>query len=63
MTCFDGNDMGIYAGTSIESPFNDEISDKAIENQSHTLEYFLLKSGPGDTERALGVIKIDIEVE
>jgi hypothetical protein len=35
----------------------------SLENQSHTVEYFLLKNGAEDTEDALGAIKVEIEVE
>lgn len=63
MTLFDGNNHGMYAGTSIESPYTDGITGMALENSNHTLEYFLLKNGAEDTEDALGVIKIDITVD
>lgn len=63
MTRFDGYDGGVYAGSSIESPFTDGIPGGALENQHHTVEYFLLKNGAKDTDNALGVIKIDIVVE
>lgn len=63
MTQFDGKAMGTYAGSSIESPYKDEVPSEALENEHHTLEYFLLKSGAEDTDDALGVIKIDIEVK
>jgi hypothetical protein len=63
MTRFDGHDQGMYAGTSIKSPYTDGITGMALENSNHTLEYFLLKNGAEDTEDALGVIKIEITVD
>jgi len=63
MTRFDGRDGGVYAGSSIESPFTDGIPGGALENRHHTVEYFLLKSGVEGTENALGVVKIEIEVK
>jgi hypothetical protein len=63
MTLFDGNNHGMYAGTSIESPYTDGITGMALENSNHSLEYFLLKNGAEDTKDALGVIKIEITVE
>jgi hypothetical protein len=61
MTRFDGRDEGMYAGSSIESPFTDGMTGMSLENQSHTVEYFLLENGAEDTEDALGVIKVEIE--
>jgi hypothetical protein len=63
MTRFDGRDGGMYAGSSIESPFTDGMTGMSLENSNHTVEYFLLKNGGTDIENALGVIKIEIEVE
>ncbi len=63
MTRFDGRDNGMYASTTMESPFTDGIPAGALENQYHTVEYFLLKNGGTDIENALGVIKIEITVE
>ena len=62
-TRFDGYDDGMYAGTSIESPYTNGITGGALENQYHTVEYFLLENGSEDTDNALAVIKIEIEVE
>ena len=61
-TQFDGNRGGMRAGT-LESPFTGGITGGALENQFHTIEYFLMKNGSTDIENALGVIKIEIEVE
>ncbi|UMB52692.1 hypothetical protein MKD41_10125 [Lutibacter sp. A64] len=63
LTQRDGEDAGMYAGTSIDSPFTKRIPGAALENQFHTYEYFLLKNGSEDTKNALGKIKIEIEVE
>jgi hypothetical protein len=63
MTRFDGRDGGMYAGSSIESPYTDGMTGMSLENQSHTVEYFLLENGAEDTEDALGVIKVEIEFE
>jgi hypothetical protein len=63
MTRFDGHEQGMHAGSSIESPFTDGITGGALENSHHTVEYFLLKSGETNIENAVGVIKIEIEVE
>ena len=63
MTRFDGRDGGVYAGSSIESPFTDTIPSGALENEHHTIEYFLLKNGAEDTDNALGVVKLEITVE
>lgn len=63
LTLFDGNNGGMYAGTSIESPYTDGMTGMSLENRSHTVEYFLLENGAEDTEDALGVIKIEIKVE
>ncbi|UMB59821.1 hypothetical protein MHL31_12125 [Lutibacter sp. A80] len=63
LTQRDGEDAGMYAGTSIDSPFTKRITGAALENQFHTYEYYLLKNGSEDTKNALGKIKIEIEVE
>lgn len=63
LTKRDGEDAGMYAGTTIDSPFTKRILGAALENQFHTYEYFLLKNGSEDTENALGKVKIEIEVE
>jgi len=63
LTRFDGRNAGMCAGTSIDSPYTDGIAGGALENSSHTVEYFLLKNGSEDIEQALDVIKIEIEVE
>ncbi len=63
LTRRDGRDAGTYGGNNLQSPFTDGITGMSLENQNHTFEYFLLKSGAEDTENALGVIKIEIEVK
>lgn len=63
MTRFDGHNHGMYASTTMESPFTDGITGMSLENSNHTFEYFLLKNGSEDTEDALGKIKIEIKVE
>lgn len=63
MKRFDGRDNGMYAATTLKSPYTTGITGGALENRSHTVEYFLLKSGAEDTDDALGVIKIEITVE
>ncbi len=60
MTRFDGRDTGMYAGSSIESPFTDGIHGGTLENKHHAVEFFLLKSGAEDTENALSEMKIEI---
>ena len=63
MTRFDGRNEGMYAGSTIESPFTDGMTGMSLENSNHTVEYFLLKNGAEDIEDALEVIKIEITVE
>jgi len=63
LTRLDGYDMGMKVSTNMESPYNDGITGMALENQYHTVEYFLLESGGTDIENALGVIQIEIEME
>ena len=63
LTRRDGKDAGMHAATTMKSPFTDKIPSEALENQFHTYKYFLLKNGGTDIENALGVIKIEIEVE
>lgn len=63
LTRLDGRDAGMLASSTMESPFTDEIPGGVLENKHYTIEYFLLKSGAEDAENALGVIKIEIEVE
>ncbi|MDV7186659.1 hypothetical protein R3X25_05145 [Lutibacter sp. TH_r2] len=63
LTQRDGENAGMYAGTSIDSPFTKRIPGAALENQFHTYEYYLLKNGEKNVENALGKVKIEIEVE
>ncbi|MDY0310016.1 MAG: hypothetical protein RBR29_09560, partial [Castellaniella sp.] len=63
ITRFDGIDTGFYASTNMESPYTDELSSEALKDQQHTVEYYLLKSGAEDTDDALAVIKLEIEIE
>ena len=63
LTQRDGENAGMNAGTSIDSPFTKRIPGAALENQFHTYEYYLLKNGEKNVENALGKVKIEIEVE
>jgi len=61
LTRFNGKKVGMRAGTSIESPFNDEVPDKVLTEGQHTLEYLLLPNGQS-TDNPLGLVKIEIKV-
>ncbi|WP_111707213.1 hypothetical protein [Lutibacter citreus] len=63
LTQFDGRKDGMYAGTSIASPYTDGRTGMSLQNKPHTIEYFLLKNGEENTENALSKIKIKIEVK
>jgi len=63
MTEFDGNNSGMYASSDMKTPFTDGIPSGALENEHHTVEYFLMPSGENDIKNALGVIKIEITVK
>lgn len=63
MTRFDGRNQGMCVATTMESPFTDGMTGMSLENQSHTVEYFLLKNGGTDIENALGLVKIEITFE
>jgi hypothetical protein len=63
LTQFDGRKDGMYAGTSIASPYTDGRTGMSLQNQPHTIEYFLLKNGEENTENALSKIKIETEVK
>jgi len=61
LTRFNGKKVGMRAGTSIESPFNDEVPDKVLTKGNHVLEYLLLPNGKS-TDNPLGIVKIEINV-
>jgi len=64
LTYFDGNEGGMYAGTSIDSPYTDGLTGPSLNySKYHTVEYYLMESGEKDIEKALDSIKIDIKVE
>lgn len=60
-TYLDGVQVGMYAATTMESPFDTDIPAAAITNQYHTVEFFLLESGETDAEKALASIKVEVE--
>ena len=59
----DGHNSRTYAGNSLESPFKQGITGMSLENQFHTFEYFLMKSGTDNIEDALSTIKVEVEVK
>lgn len=59
----DGNMNGFSAGTTMESPFTDEIESKYFDNGKHTLRYALLQSGTRDPNKNFAAIDIEITVE
>ena len=59
----DGHRIRTYAGTSLESPYRHVLRSEALENESHTLEYFLMENVDENTEAALAEIKIEVTVE
>lgn len=61
LTRFNGKKVGMRAGTSIESPFNDEVPDKVLTQGKHVVEYLLLPNGQS-TDNPLGIVKIEINV-
>ncbi|WP_298364526.1 hypothetical protein [uncultured Lutibacter sp.] len=63
LTQLDGRKDGIYAGTRIKSPYTNGRTGMSLQNQPHTIEYFLLKNGEENTENALSKIKIETEVK
>lgn len=63
LTRRDGNDSGTYAGNNLHAPYKQGITGMSLENQYHTFEYFLMKSGSDNIEDALSNIKVEVEIE
>ena len=62
LTKFDNKKTGFYAGTSIESPYMDDVPAEVLTPGKHILEYLLIPSG-SDTSNPIAGVKIDIEVK
>jgi len=65
LTRFKGENAGIYASTSMTSPYTDSIPvlQLQLEKGNYEVEYFLLKAGQEETENYLGRVVVEIVVE
>lgn len=61
-TEMDGRGGGMYAGTSIKSPYRDGMTGMSLENNSYTIKYFLMDNGDKDTKNALDSIIVDLKI-
>jgi hypothetical protein len=62
LTRVNGQNHGIYASTSMTSPYIDKIPITEMEKGEHAIEYLLLRAGQ-ETDNPLGVVKLLITIE